>query len=405
MKVTPQPAVFWLTTASAASVMVSIAVAQILLVAAVLLWILTRRTRLRVPGYFLPAGVLLAITLISLAFSPAPGAGLATVYKFWLFSMGLVVANSIVTAPQARVVQRFILAAGAAGALVAIVQFAIRYVRFESTGLLADDPTVLSRVTGTMGHWMTFSGVQLLAWCAAVPALAVLGRRWIVPTAIIGFAILLSFTRSAWLGSAAGLASTAFSLPRRVLLALMIPIVVVGIASSSLIYHRIAMSFEGNFAPDYARAAYVTTGLHMIQDHPFFGVGPNQIGAQFPVYYEGDNLSKFYYGHLHNNFVQIAAERGLFALAALIWFFAELYRGLFRAVKSDPLARPVALSGIAALTGFLVAGLFEFNFGDSEVLMLLICLVSLPCGIAGRAAEDRRTPVQPIMPAVAGVDR
>jgi hypothetical protein len=49
---------------------------------------------------------------------------------------------------------------------------------FLATQSLADDPTVLARITGFMGHWMTFSGELMLVWCAAVPAILTLGKRW-----------------------------------------------------------------------------------------------------------------------------------------------------------------------------------------------------------------------------------
>jgi hypothetical protein len=35
-------------------------------------------------------------------------------------------------------------------------------------------------------------------------------------------------------------------------------------------------------------------------------------------------------------------------------------------------------AALGALTGLFVAGLFEYNFGDSEVLMLTLLLMALP---------------------------
>jgi O-antigen ligase len=64
----------------------------------------------------------------------------------------------------------------------------------------------------------------------------------------------------------------------------------------------------------------------MVQAHPLFGVGPERIHDEFPNYNTGKPVD--YYGHLHNNFLQIAAERGLLSLAAFVWFLVELYRSL-----------------------------------------------------------------------------
>jgi hypothetical protein len=40
--------------------------------------------------------------------------------------------------------------------------------------------------------------------------------------------------------------------------------------------------------------------------------------------------------------------------------------------------RSLALGGLASLAAFLTAGFFEYNFGDSEVLILLLFLVTAP---------------------------
>jgi hypothetical protein len=48
---------------------------------------------------------------------------------------------------------------------------------------------------------------------------------------------------------------------------------------------------------------------------------------------------------------------------------------------TDEGTRWTVLSAISALTGFVVSGLFQYNFGDSEVLLLLLFIVSIPFGV------------------------
>src|SRR5262249_13350175 len=112
--------------------------------------------------------------------------------------------------------------------------------------------------------------------------------------------------------------------------------------------------------------------------HPLFGVGPERIHSEFPRY---SRTLPTYYGHLENNLVQLAAERGLLCLATFLWLIFELYASLiatFRTAGNDK--RWIVLSSLSALTGFIVSGLFSYNFGDSEVLLLLLFIVSLPYG-------------------------
>jgi putative inorganic carbon (HCO3(-)) transporter len=382
-----EAAIFWLTAASAAASLVSIAAMEILMAAAGLLWLYTRSS-LKWPPYTLPLLAFMATTLISLANSSNPSVGWHPIQKFVLFFMGLLAVAFVTTESRARAAYKLLVVTATVAGAMAIVQFVFKEFAYRNSGQLADDPTLLNRITGPLGHWMTFSGVQLLVWCAAVPALMVLGRRWMPAVAIIGTAIVLSNTRGAWLGAAAGFAFVAFALPRRVLAGALIPMILVGLAASPWIYHRVSMSLDKGLATNYSRAIYLDVGMKMIKAHPLVGVGPERVHADFPRYYPG-RLDSFYYGHLHNNFLQIAAERGLLCLAAFLWFLVELYRSLLRLLRSqEDDSRWVTLGAIAALTGFVVAGLTEYNFGDSEVLVLLLFIVSIPFGLASHVQKD-----------------
>jgi O-antigen ligase len=377
-----EPWIFGLTAASAVAVLVSIAAAEILLAMACLSWLLFRPRRMVWPGYVIPLLVFMATTVLSLAMSSQPSIGMGVVRKFVLFAMGLLAANFVIDDDRARLCYAALLGVAAVTSLAALGQFALRYMKFQATQSLTDDPTVLARITGFMGHWMTFSGEQLLIWCAAVPAVVVLGRRWLLPLGIVGAALVLSFTRSAWLGALGGFLAVGLLLPRKIVIGVVVPLALVVAAASGLIYHRISLSFEQqDFSPDSSRLVMAITGFQMIQDHPIFGVGPERIHTEFPRYYHGNDLANFYYGHLHNNILQIAAERGLLCLAAFLWFIFEVYADLGRMLKTAAdKSRWNILSAIAAVTGFLIAGLFEYNFGDSEVLLLLLFIISLPYG-------------------------
>jgi O-antigen ligase len=79
--------------------------------------------------------------------------------------------------------------------------------------------------------------------------------------------------------------------------------------------------------------------------------------------------------------LQIAAERGLPALAVWLWFVIVALRDLLGQLRHGP-AQSIAAAGLAAVVGMLAAGLFEYNFGDSEFLMLFLGLITLPYAAA-----------------------
>ncbi len=377
--------VFRLTIATAAAVLVSIAAAQILLTLTLLAWLVLRPRPIRWPAYFIPLSAFMLTTLLSLAMSADPWVGFGPVSKFVLFSMGLIAAAFVTDQGRIRALTAVMIIVATAASVAAILQFGLQYAEYLASGDLADDPMILARVTGFMGHWMTFSGQQMLVWCAAIPLAFALGsRKYLIPLGIVGVALLLSFTRGVWLGSAAGIGIAALYLPKRQLLRLLIPLGAIALLASPLIAHRISMSFlEGGFAPDEARLAYLDVGIRMIRDNPLFGVGPERIGVEFPGYYRGENLDNFFYGHLHNNFLQLGAERGLLCLAAFVWLLISLGTDFVRRTASkEDLEKWIAVSGLSVLVAFIVAGLFEYNFGDSEVLMLFLFLISLPSGLS-----------------------
>jgi O-antigen ligase len=97
--------------------------------------------------------------------------------------------------------------------------------------------------------------------------------------------------------------------------------------------------------------------------------------------------------------VQIAAERGLPALAVWLWFIVVATRDLWRQLRSGP-AKALAGAGLAAVVSMIVAGFFEYNFGDSEFLMLFLGLITLPFAarLNGDPALGVREPKPPKVP-------
>jgi len=95
--------------------------------------------------------------------------------------------------------------------------------------------------------------------------------------------------------------------------------------------------------------------------------------------------------HLHNVPLQIAAERGLPAFGVWLWFVTALGVSLFRLFRQNADDRLLAAAGLAAVVAMLAAGFFEYNFGDSEFLMLFLVLVTLPFAANRDAAATARS--------------
>ena len=84
--------------------------------------------------------------------------------------------------------------------------------------------------------------------------------------------------------------------------------------------------------------------------------------------------------HLHNVPVQIAAERGLPALAIWVWFIVVVVRGLLQKLRASP-HRAVGRRWAARWPACWPPGCSNTISGDSEFLMLFLVLITLPFAV------------------------
>jgi O-antigen ligase len=124
------------------------------------------------------------------------------------------------------------------------------------------------------------------------------------------------------------------------------------------------------------RVAMLQAGAAIVKDYPLTGVGPNQIEPAYPRYRVAEAV-KPTNPHLHNVPMQIAAERGLPALAVWVWFVGSAVLGLLKLLRKSR-HKSLAAAALGCMAAMLAAGLTEYNFGDSEFLMLLLVIITLP---------------------------
>ena len=365
---------FVLIAASLGATSVSLFGAQLAFDIAALLWLIDlvrRRASFSTPPFFLPLTVYACLTLVSALASPDVGASLIDSGQLYLFLIVPVVAH-FARGDRANRVLDVIIVLASLGALYGILQFAV----------LRQDPMV-DRPTGFLSNWMTYSGALMLVLCAAIARLLYAQRDWIWPAiavpALAG-GLALSLTRNAWLGTIAAVAVLFAIRNWRLMLILPVAALIVTLVAPGMVMSRIKSIGDLNDPSNRDRIAMLRMGKHMVQDHPLTGVGPEMVERVYPQYRDPMAV-KATNPHLHNNPMQIAAERGLPALAAWVWFVIAAMWGLWRQLRAGS-AKALSAAGLAAMVAMLVAGQFEYNFGDSEFLMLLLGLITLPWAAA-----------------------
>jgi O-antigen ligase len=232
------------------------------------------------------------------------------------------------------------------------------------------------RITGPAVHVMTFSGLILpVALVFAVLWLHDRRNVWLIfGTGVTTLALLLTFTRSVWIGWLMAI-TVLIILRRPKLLAWLAPAIVWFLILMPMpLFTRLMSTFDTRQSSNLDRIRMVEAGVEIIRDYPLLGVGPANIKEVYPLYRRPD-APRFRIPHLHNNVVQIWAERGVVALAAYLIFLALFLRECARAWGGE--RRKFAEIGVAVCVALTMAGLFEFNFGDTEVLFLMLDVFAL----------------------------
>jgi putative inorganic carbon (HCO3(-)) transporter len=253
----------------------------------------------------------------------------------------------------------------------------------------------LTRIHGFMGHWMNFGGQQMLVFTALLAFLLLSaslakgflagqewkgkGLYWLV-MAVVATSLVLTFTRGVWLGC---IVATLYIVARwkpRTLWVIPVLLVVAYLAAPAMIRRRVSLAFHPTDDPALAiRLEMWGAGLRMVREHPWVGVGPENIPQVYTQYLpSGATPMEGYHGHLHDNLLQLAAERGLPCLAAWLWFMLALGWNILRIRGRLSSVRWVADATFAAWLAFLAEGFFEYNFGTSPVLMVFLFLMSTP---------------------------
>ncbi|MFN2371886.1 MAG: O-antigen ligase family protein [Candidatus Krumholzibacteriia bacterium] len=375
----------------------SIAVTQIVLGLALALLLArgvvagARPPRLGLEG---PALALAAWAALMIPFSTDPGQSLVFYRRFYLFAALWVGAAA--AGGEGR--RAWLLACLLAGAVVSSL--------WGAGTLLAETGSLFGRRLGQLSNPMTSGAVLMMVVLTAGAVLLQRGLpgrvRAVVAVAalpVLG-GLVLTVTRSAWFGLVAGgLAMLVVARPRLLLPAGLGAILLAALllfAPDGLLPERMARITSAEYLTSGASTSRRLTmwqgGLAMVRDKPLTGMGDRDLRELGPLYYDEDPA--YYHGHLHSNPVMFAALWGLPGLVLASVFIGAQAVLLVRQVRGlrrrppdvAPWAEAWALAAVGVWCGLLVAGCFEWYFGDAETQTLNLAII----GIALGAGKERK---------------
>jgi putative inorganic carbon (hco3(-)) transporter len=380
-----------LSFASATSILFSIAASQILLALALVCLFLSGDP-LRLPRIKWLLAIFMLGTVISLAFSPQPALGLPQIRKFYVFLELLVVFSCLRNIVAIRALFLTWAGFGSIAALRGIYQFAGKMQQAHQVGKNAYDYYVGERITGFTNHWVTFSAEQMFAlimlgaFLLFAPGIAKRKWVWMLCAALMALAVLLAETRGVWIGAAVAAVYLIWHWNRKLVLVLPVLALITVLLSPPAIRTRFQSLMKPRESDSNAfRLVAWRTGLRMIRAHPLLGLGPEGPHYHFDEWVAPDTprpLPEGWYGHLHNIYLQYAAERGIPTMLVLMWLIATVVIDFHHRLAKLPPGRSnrrfLLYGGIAVILATLTEGLVDYNLGDSEVLTMF--LVVIACG-------------------------
>ena len=242
-----------------------------------------------------------------------------------------------------------------------------------------------NRIRGPFSHYMTFAGVLLMADLLLF-AQMFYGRarksalRWVALT-LINLALVVGLTRSAWVALILALTILLLVRAPRLLVAYIPATLLFLLLAPVPVIHRAQSIPDLTDISNYDRLCMAEAALYMIRERPLFGLGPGMVSERYAIY-RHPTAPRQEVPHLHNTFLQTAAEEGLLALTCYLWIMIATlhlaFRGFRHQESNGGESSDLYLGVFLALLAFNFAGLFEDNWGDTEVQRIALFIVAIP---------------------------
>lgn len=213
--------------------------------------------------------------------------------------------------------------------------------------------------------------------------------------ALLGAALLASWSRGAWLGTAVSAAVMLFALPKRaatgLAAALGLALLIAGLWLGGLLpqslVNRLTASADDflrmedirglDISPiNYAvveRVAHWQAALNMAQSKPILGVGL----GNYEIVYDEYRLINWQepLGHAHNFYLNTLAETGIVGLAAYLSFWLAVFLVTWRArAHPDSFVRATAIGLLGSWTYLAVHSIFDNLFVNNLFLHIGVLL-------------------------------
>ena len=321
--------------------------------------------------FLLALGAYLLFLVASIVASHEPRVSLRAASDLFNFLVPVVALVLVRNVTQARLLIKALILVGAVIAVQTLYQY------FLGANHIGERPT------GPFSHYMTLGGFLVLVDCFLLAWMAFADgwRRWWSWAAfgLIQAALLISYTRNAWVALAVLLTLVAALKAPKLLVAWVPVLVAITLLAPNPLLTRFGSIFDLSDASNYDRLCMGYAGLHMVKDRPLVGQGPRMVRERYALY-RHPTTPRQWVPHLHNSFLNLAAERGLLSLAAFFAILGISARQALRGLRSadDSGNDDVLFATLLVILATLITGMFEDYWSDTEIQRLVLFALALP---------------------------
>ncbi len=189
--------------------------------------------------------------------------------------------------------------------------------------------------------------------------------------------LVLTFSRSSWIGFAAAVMVFIFFKNKKLLPFLIIAGAAMVPFLPGYIINRVLSIFTGDSSTEYRMLIYKTV-MPIFRDYWIFGVG---LGKDIFV-----NTASNYYAftklvplHSHNLYMQVCFETGILGLLAFFGFLGSIIKRSIQNIYStyDRLSKDITTAGLSSLAGILTVGLAEYVWFYPRVLLIFWTVIGI----------------------------
>jgi O-antigen ligase len=237
---------------------------------------------------------------------------------------------------------------------------------------------------------------------------------WLVCASVCGglmvTALIMSWSRGAWLGFAVAVAAMSLAIIARsgriavLSAAVVLCVIVVAFVSGLSVVPPVLVQRLGDFAPylglmdvrgleitdaNFAvleRMAHWQAALDMWTDHPWLGLGIGNYEIAYPSY--ALPLWPLPLGHAHNYYLNIAAETGILGLAAYLVLWGSALVGVLQVLRqTSGWSRGIAVGVLGVLVHLAVHNLFDNLYVHAMYLQVAILLGITAASLRNKSSQ------------------